>query len=46
MAKGVEVVSFVVEGRILCRLSPKKRQDDDGIDAEKTEWSAGDEYMN
>ena len=46
MAKGVEFVSFVVEGRILGRSSPKKRQDEDDNDAEKTEWSAGDEYMN
>ena len=39
-------VSCVAEGQILGRLSPKKRQDEDGNDAEKTEWSAGDEYMN
>jgi hypothetical protein len=27
-------------------LSPKERQDNDGNDIEKTEWSDGNEYMN
>ena len=27
-------------------MSPKERQDNDGNDAEKTERSDGDEYMN